>query len=322
MSGARCRTPVVFLVFRRPEVTRRVFEEIRRARPPALLVVADGPRDEAEREACERTRAVTEAVDWECEVSREYAPANLGCRRRVSSGIDWAMARVEEAIILEDDCLPHPSFFRFCDAMLERYRSDARIGMVSGDNFQRGQIRGDGSYYFSRYSHVWGWATWRRAWRRYDGSLEGWPAFRDGGGLARTFEDPLEVAYWRWHLDRLRDTGQPDTWDYQWAFTSFSHGSLSIIPNVNLVSNIGFGDDAAHTRTQNRFASMEVGELGEIRHPSRVARDLEADAFTFERALGGRSMRREGLWHRRLKRRWDRLRVGLGLKAVAPRKPR
>ncbi len=317
MSHDRCRTPVVLVVFRRPDVTRRVFEEIRRARPPALLVVADGPRNESERAACETTRAVTEAVDWPCEVARDYAAANLGCRARVSSGIAWALGRVEEAIVLEDDCLPHPSFFRFCDAMLDRYRSDDRVSMVGGANFQRGNVRGDGSYYFSRYSHVWGWATWRRAWRRYDGALDSWPAFRDGGGLARSFEDPVEAAYWRTHLDRLRDTGKPDTWDYQWAFTNFRDGRLSIVPNVNLVSNIGFGADAAHTVADNPFAELEVGDIGEIRHPSRVERDAEADAFTFEHALGGRSMRRESLWHRRLKRRWDALRAALGWKRAA-----
>jgi SAM-dependent methyltransferase len=304
----RCRTPVVLLVFRRPDVTRRVFEEIRRARPPVLLVVADAPRDETNRHACAETRAVTEAVDWDCEVLRDYAEANMGCRRRVSSGIEWALSHVEEAIILEDDCMPHPSFFRYCDTMLERYRGDERIAMVSGGNFQDGIRRGDGSYYFSRYSHVWGWATWRRAWRRYDGSLDRWPAFRDSGGLERTFEDPLEVAYWRGIFDRLRTTGQPDTWDYQWAFTNFADGALSVMPNVNLVSNIGFGAGATNTAWANRYADLPTGDLGNIVHPSRVLRDIEADAYTFEHHHGGRSLRREKLWHRRLKRRWNAVR--------------
>lgn len=308
MAEGRCRTPVVLLVFQRPDVTRRVLEAMRAARPRTLLVVADGPRNEAERARCAETRAVVDEVDWPCEVLRDYADANLGCRRRVSSGITWALSIVEEAIVLEDDCVPHPSFFPFCDAMLERYRADERVAMVSGDNFQDGIARGDGSYYFSRYSHVWGWATWRRAWRRYDLALDRWPAFRDGGGLARAFEDPYERAYWRAIFDRLRDEGRPDTWDYQWAFTNFSDGALSVLPGVNLVTNVGFGADATHTTSDSRFAAMPALALDELRHPSRVAPDAEADAYTFEHVYGGRSLRREGLWHRRLKRRWDALR--------------
>ncbi len=314
MTEYRCRTPVVFIVFRRPDITRRVFEEIRRARPPALLVVADGPRNDAERDACAKARAVTEAVDWDCEVSRDYAEANLGCGKRPASGIDWAMSRVESAIVLEDDCVPHPSFFRFCDAMLERYRDDERIGGVSGDNFQGGIRRGDGSYYFSRYAHEWGWATWRRAWRRFDRTLDRWPAFRDGGGLERTFEDPLEIAYWREIFDHLHATDDPDIWDYQWKFTNFADGSLYVLPNVNLVSNVGFRPDATHTLGKAPFAALAAFDLGEIRHPSRVARDVEADAYTFDHRFGGRGARREALWHRRLKRRWDGLRRRLGLK--------
>lgn len=158
-------TAIVFLIFNRPEETARTFAAIKAARPSTLLVVADGPRlDRAgEQELCARTRTVIDGVDWPCEVLRNFADANIGCGRRVSSGLDWAFSQVDEAVILEDDCLPDPSFFPYCDELLERYRTDERIMMVSGNNFQNGASRTWDSYYFSRLPHCWGWATWRRA---------------------------------------------------------------------------------------------------------------------------------------------------------------
>lgn len=156
MIDWRLTTPVAFLVFNRPDTTIRVFEEIRRARPPKLLVVADGARADrpGEAEKCAQVRAIVEQVDWECGVLKNYADDNMGCKRRISSGLDWVFANVEEAIILEDDCLPHPSFFRFCEELLRRYRDDERVMMISGDNFQFGKKRTDYSYYFSKYPHI------------------------------------------------------------------------------------------------------------------------------------------------------------------------
>jgi hypothetical protein len=157
-------TPIAFFIFNRPDTTARVFEAIRQAQPSKLLVVADGPRSTrpGEAEKCAATRAIIDQVDWECEVLTNYSDVNLGCRHRVSSGLDWVFEQVEEAIILEDDCLPHPTFFRFCEELLEWYRHDHRIVAISGDNFQNGHQSGEFSYYFSRYVHIWGWATWRR----------------------------------------------------------------------------------------------------------------------------------------------------------------
>ena len=160
-----------------------MLDAVRPARPARLLVVADGPRADrpGEAEACARTRAVLDRVDWPCEVETEFSPVNLGCRRRISSGIDWVFRRVEEAVILEDDCVPGDGFFRYCDAMLERHRGDERVMAVTGCNFQFGRRRGDASYYYSHFIHVWGWATWRRAWgalRRGDAGVAVGPGRR------------------------------------------------------------------------------------------------------------------------------------------------
>lgn len=181
MSKSTFHTPVAFMIFNRPEKTARVFAEIRKARPTQLFIVADGPRTEQEKEKTDATRAVTEHIDWECEVKRNYSDVNVGCKMRVSSGISWIFENVENAIILEDDCVPEQSFFPYCQELLERYKDDTRIMHISGDNFEwgrTGNFESDASYYFSRIPHVWGWATWRRAWNLYDINMTSWPECR------------------------------------------------------------------------------------------------------------------------------------------------
>ena len=229
------RTPVVMTIFNRPATTSRVFEAVRAARPERLLLIADGGGDDRPHEArlCRETRAVVERVDWECKVATEYSDTNLGCRGRVSSGLDWAFDLVEEAIVLEDDCLPHPSFFRYSEELRDRYRGDRRVMHISGDNFERASLPegrlarlawrlrrpGGPSYYFSRYAHVWGWACWRRAWALYDGELAGWGA---GTGAKETFleqfSDPSERSFWQSTLDRVA-AGEIDSWAYRWTFS-------------------------------------------------------------------------------------------------------
>lgn len=277
-------TPVAFFIFNRPDVTAEVFGAIARARPRRLLVVADGPRTAEEAERCARTRAVVERVDWDCEVLTNFSDENLGCRRRVASGLDWVFAEAEEAIILEDDCLPAPDFFPFCAELLERYREDERVMHVSGDNFQGGRSRTPASYYFSRYFHIWGWATWRRAWRHYDVGMRTWPESRD---LIRgLFEREEEADFWASIFDRVH-AGQIDTWDYQWVYACWSQSGLAVTPDVNLVSNLGFGPDATHTREENGMARLPVESLGPVRHPELVIRHRAADDYSFDHVFGG-----------------------------------
>jgi hypothetical protein len=272
-------TPVALFVFNRPEPTRRVFAEIAKLRPRTLLVVADGPRAgrPGEAELCAEVRHIVEAVDWECTVLRSYADENLGCRRRVASGLDWVFSRCEEAIILEDDCLPHPSFFPYCAELLERYRDDPRVMVVSGDNFVPKPLLPDASYRFTRYNLIWGWASWRRAWREYDLAMTAWPARRRSGWLRGITGSRSSARYWRDVFDRTHG-GEIDTWDYQWMFASWNRDGIAIAPNVNLVTNIGFGADATHTVEENRLANrpLEVMEFP-LRHPERREPDRAAD---------------------------------------------
>ena len=292
MSNYKLKTPVAFIIFNRPDTTKVVFAEIAKARPPKLLVIADGPRadhpDDAEK--CAAVRAIVDGVDWDCEVLKNYSDVNLGCKRRVSSGLDWVFDTVDEAIILEDDCLPHPTFFRFCEELLEKYRDDERIAMISGDNFQFGRKRTEYSYYFSRYTHIWGWASWRRAWNNYDVDMKVWHEIRDGGWLEDLLGTKKSVWYWKNIFENVYK-GKIDTWDYQWTFSCWIQNALTVLPNANLVSNIGFDSDAVHTKVKDTFSEMEIEPMSvPILHPNYILRDSKADLFVENKMFSGKSL--------------------------------
>ena len=273
---------VVLMIFNRPENTARVFQAIRAARPGKLLVVADGPRQNVPEDLMKvaLTRKVVAAVDWPCEVLINYSQKNMGCRLRVASGLTWVFEQVEDAIILEDDCLPHPSFFEYCNDLLEYYRDDEKIMHIGGNNFQNGKRRGWASYYFSKYTHIWGWATWRRAWQLYDAELVHWSE-HGAEVLARWCERPEERRYWAGILTMVLD-GRINTWDAPWLYTCWANDGLSIVPAVNLVSNIGFGGNSSHTSdAQSPFAEMTTSDLKlPLRHPRQVSVDRDADLYT------------------------------------------
>jgi hypothetical protein len=275
--------PVALIIFNRPRLTQRVFDAIRAARPTRLLIAADGPRpdrpDDIER--CSQTRAIVERIDWDCDVHRNYADRNLGVKHRPVSGLDWVFRQVEEAIILEDDCLPHPTFWPFCAELLHRYRDDTRIMLISGDNFGFGRSR-DISYYFSAFPHIWGWASWRRAWNFYDAEMKNWPIMRDSHWLRALFPERRSYESWR-RLMEASYNGTINGWDYQLTLAAFTQGMLSIVPTRNLVTNIGFGGDATHTSRHTRHAELPLEAMAfPLRHPPFVIRDAEADALTQE----------------------------------------
>ena len=282
MEQFRLTVPVALFIFNRPDLTRQVFARIREARPERLLIIADGPRNDrpGESELCAAARTTVETIDWDCDVERNFSDINLGCRKRVSSGLDWVFSQREEAIILEDDCLPDGSFFRYCAELLERYRRDERVVSISGDNFQGGHRWTDADYYFSRHPHVWGWASWRRVWQHYDVRMKSWPEDRDRGWLNEVFADPRMARYWSETFEAVY-RGEIDTWDHQWTYNCWRMNGFAALPEVNLISNIGFGRDATHTRRQSRFSAMATSPLSfPLRHPDKVARLAEADEFT------------------------------------------
>lgn len=282
MNDTSPTPPVALFIFNRPETTERVFERIAAARPPRLFVVADGPRADRplESDRCAQARAIVERVNWKCDVLTNFSETNLGCQRRIASGLDWIFSIAERAIILEDDCLPDPTFFPYCRELLERYEDDERIVMISGDNFQPASRTSPYSYYYSKYPHVWGWATWRRVWQSYDVSMALWPLVRERDLLRDIVGSERAALAWRTIFDAVH-AGQIDTWDYQLTFAAWMQNGLSILPGENLVSNIGFTADATHTTTASPLSNLPTYPMRfPLRHPPYMVRDRAADAHT------------------------------------------
>lgn len=277
-------TPVAFIIFNRVGCARRVLEAIRAARPSRLFVIADGPRPDiaSDMEQCAATRRIIDDIDWPCQISRRLRDRNVGLRRNVLEGLDWVFEQTERAIILEDDCLPNPGFFRFCEELLQRYAQDRRVGAISGANLDPAHNvpLQDESYYFSRFCHVWGWATWRRAWQVCDHAMKKWPALRRTDWLKNKCMTSKAENFWRRHFDDSyackRDS--LNTWDVPWVFSCWTHDLVTIIPRTNLITNIGFGPEATHTRSQTRAAQLSTTPVRfPLSHPETTDPNTTAD---------------------------------------------
>lgn len=282
-------TPILFLIFNRPDTTQRVFNEIKKAKPSKLYVAADGPREnkEGERELCIKTRNIIGQIDWKCDVIKLFRDENVGCKIAVSSAIDWFFENEEQGIILEDDCLPHESFFPFCEEMLKFYKNDERVSMISGDNFQFGWKNTDDSYYFSKYCHIWGWATWRRAWNEYDVEISDLPEFIEQNKIANIFNDKKLQKYWLKILKNVYN-GKINTWDYQWSYSIWKQDGLCVLPNMNLISNIGCGSGThvSNGGDKSDVANMPTYEIEfPLIHPKSIERNNVADLRFRDRLL-------------------------------------
>lgn len=280
-------TPVLFVIFNRPNTTRLVFEAIRKAKPSRLYVAADGPRPGVASDIvnCSETRKIIEGVDWECEVKTRFSDKNLNCGIGPSSAFTWFFEHEEEGIILEDDCLPSQSFFWYCQELLERYRDDNRVMHIGGNNFLNGwQKDNDYSYYFSKSGHIWGWATWRRAWKMFDYKIQLYDKLKSKNYFGNFFMNPLEKFYRLRKFDKTASKERVDWWDYQWDFARYVQSGLAIVPKKNLVKNIGFGDMATHTQNGNSTsAKMESVDIDfPLRHPSFMIRDIDSDKKYFK----------------------------------------
>ena len=311
MKKYQVKSPILFIIFNRPDVTRQVFDRIRAAKPSRLYIAADGPRPGRDGDAalCRQAREVVTEIDWECNVRTLFSGHNKGCRTAVSGAISWFFEQEEEGIILEDDCLPNPDFFYFCDTLLMRYRHDERVHAITGTNQQMGQKWGEASYYFSQRASVWGWASWRRFWQRYDVDLKRYSTDAASAQLKKIFDDPFLAAAWTQIFNDVK-ANKIDTWDYQLSFTAFFENSLCATPNVNLISNIGFGADATHTfDTANEYANMPVTGMDAIVHPEYFVPEKAADYRIMEREYDLINKWRR---HNKLKRRFARWIRSLG----------
>jgi len=275
-------TPVAFIIFNRPDLTQQVFQEIRKVQPKKLLVIADGSRFPEEQEKCAETRAIIDGVDWDCEVLKNYSDTNLTSPIRCSTGLDWVFSEVQEAIILEDDCIPSQSFFSFCQRLLDKYRDDERVMHISGSNFSHGPLPIDTSYCFSKYGTAWGWATWRRAWKHFDFEMKDWLLLREGKWIKSLHPTTSEQEYWMRIFDSCTLSNDPH-WDYAWMFSCWERSGLSIIPKYNFVSNLGCREDGTrHNSPNDTLAEITSYNPSEFHCPNEVEQNSKTNQFLYE----------------------------------------
>lgn len=284
-------TPVAAIIFNRPDCSLRLMESLRRLKPARLFLISDGPRTGVNGEAdlVQQCRDIMQP-DWDCDFSTNYAENNMGCRHRIVSGLNWVFERVDEATILEDDCIPSPAFFTFCSTMLDKYRDDPRVACVCGTRvFPEGINKGE--ICFSKYHNGWGWATWKRAWALNLSSLpDNYP-----NTIKRTFNLLRERIYWKYILTSVHKN-RINTWDYLWQLTCWSHDSLAVYPPVNLVSNFGVGLSATHMRKLPYYLKACNGPVPLERLPTRKPHNsLKADRW-IEDHMYSKSLRGRLLW--------------------------
>lgn len=287
-DSAAFDTPVLLIIFNRPQTVRQALDALRLVKPKHVYVAADGPRADRPEDSpkCVAARAVIDEIDWPCEIQTYFREENRGCGHGPAEAITWFFEKVEAGIILEDDCLPDPSFFPYCAELLEKYRDDSRIAIVSGTNPVGNWRDKNRSYLFSTMPSTWGWATWRRAWEKFD--YEG-SAWRTEDGKAKVRQTLGNDRYFQ-HFSRQFDIHfkevRPDVWDYQWYFCCLYHGSIGIVPARNLISNIGFDENATHTfNAKDAKAGLPTRSLDiPLRHtPFRI--DQMFDRYLYERTL-------------------------------------
>lgn len=287
-------TPILLTVWRRSKETKEVIESLRKVKPKKLFIACDGPREgnEKESEKVKQTiKLCKEEIDWDCDLKWLISNKNLGCKLGVSSAINWFFENVNEGIFLEDDNVAHPDFFPYCEELLSKYRNDKRVWCISGTNNQGENVRGKGSYYFGKIPLVWGWATWKDRWDEYDLDMKKWPEINSNSKLDDIFRDPIEKEYWMNIFENYYKNKEPDTWDYQWVFTCLINNGLVVIPNKNLINNIGFNLDATHTKWEKLIPS-KVSSIGDkIIHPEFMICDSKAERYQFDYYFGGYNTR-------------------------------
>lgn len=277
------KSPILLIVFNRVESAKKVFDAVRLARPKKLYIVADGPRKNIadDSDKCRRVRDIVSQVDWPCEVFKIFRDDNRGTKYGIAEAINWFFEQEEEGIILEDDIVPLPSFFQFCDEMLNYYRDNVNVSVISGNNSIAPYCLGEESYFFTKYTFLWGWASWRRAWKHFDITMKNWPEWKESGGLKKISDGNIYFEYyWQNLLDTVYTEQLNTCWDYQWLFNNWQHGFLSVMPKNNLITNIGFGAGATHTKSdipEYLIKAEPKDILFPIVHPQKIVRDINAD---------------------------------------------
>jgi len=271
-------TPVVIFIYQRTNNWTALARVLSQVKPLTIYLVADGPKNSMEKIETDKARVGLESlINWQCQIHKNYAKTNLGLKERFRTGIDWVFQSTDRAIFLEDDCIPDPTFFKFCDELLDKYKDDERIFSISGNNFQFGKSRSKDSYYYSKYPHIWGWATWKRSWDKYDGNISDWGDRRKSDWLRDSTSGFIISKFWKYIFDRL-SAGKINTWDYQLTYASFKSRGLNIIPSVNLVTNVGYGKYSTNIKSKNQTIGVEAVPMAfPLVHPINLAIDDECD---------------------------------------------
>lgn len=270
-------TPILLIIFKRKDTALKVLDTIRNVKPRKLYIVADGWRNEEEKIKCIDTReAVLKAVDWDCDVKTLFQDKNLGCCNGVATAITWFFDNEEQGIILEDDIIAENSFFYYCEKLLNYYKDNGKIMHISGDSPLDRKV-GNASYYFATVQHCWGWASWRRAWKYYDSTMNTISYKDTKNTLKKRYKDFNIKDYWQRWFYRTADI---NTWDYQWTYCIIANGGICINPSLNLTSNIGFGADSTHTgdpEDENANRKTYPIDIENIIHPKEIKCDSQAD---------------------------------------------
>lgn len=284
------KVPILLIAWKRPSKVQRVIRSIKEYKPTDIYVFCDGfqkENDLVNQKILDTRKTIDLEINWECKINKKYLPTNNGCKVAVSTAINWFFLNVEEGIILEDDCLPDISFYYFCEKLLKKYKNKKRIFTISGNNFQDGIVRGNGSYYFSIYTHIWGWATWKDRWKLYDIDIKKYLEFEKNKNLNKFFEIKKEQIYWKKIFHTLFHKKRPNTWDYQLFFASLFNNKLNIIPNTSLVENIGFDSDSTHNFFEDATKQTKIDyeilkSVQKLKDPTKFSRDIIADNYTFK----------------------------------------
>ena len=278
------KTAIGFIVYKRLNTTKRVFDSIRSSKPPRLYLISDGPRGPEESIKCLEVRKfVEENINWNCELIKVYSDKNLGCAKRVQTGLDYIFEIEETAIILEDDTFPNPSFFRFCEELLERYKSDNRVSHISGCNLHSSAVNFEHSYCFSSIVNIWGWATWKRAWKNFEINMPSWKSENKDSLLKKWYISRRQRTEMKILFDLHCNRPDPWAWSYQWIYSIIKNNSYSIVPSVNLVSNLGIGPNATNTKSKVKV-DIYPAEPEEISFPLRhpfVTRNIEFERRSY-----------------------------------------
>lgn len=285
-------SPVLLIAFNRPENTKIVFEKIKQAKPSKLYLAVDAPRENNDEDQIRvhNVQKIFDQINWECDVNKRYATKNQGCGIGVFNAISWIFEHEDRAIILEDDCVPSIPFFSYCDDLLDKYKNDTRIWLISGNNFNEEAVSTQHSYFFSRFGHSWGWATWKRCWDEMDLHILKYPLIRDQDLLKAAFASKKETDFYNKYFNRVYNDKCyfKNNWDIQFSFTIHSNGGLTIIPRKNLVSNIG--STGTHTISKAKFHNLAIdNDFKIMSHPDFILPDVNYDTYHFRHHIHNRS---------------------------------